>query len=299
MKCSKCSEVAVIKTESTFCKKHFIDYFEEKVQKTIEQFSLLNKKQKICVACSGGKDSTALLYLLNKWGYDVEALAVDEGIAGYRDVSLEDLKAFCSKNKIKLRIVSYKQNFNTTLDEYLIKNKDARPCTVCGVWRRNLLNKESQSYDVIATGHNLDDEAQSIMMNLLKSNISVMARLGPKSGIIEDKAFTPRVKPLYFVMEKETAAYALIKGFSVKFTECPNSFDSFRAKVRDWLNEIEAVNPGAKRNVLDWFLNKLPQLKEHHKKLVAGIHRCNECGEPSMGEICAACRQSRIIVNVQ
>ncbi|HLD19038.1 MAG TPA: TIGR00269 family protein [Candidatus Nanoarchaeia archaeon] len=298
MRCSQCKETAIIDSDNSYCKEHFVEHFESTVKNTIERFNLLLLEQKIGVAASGGKDSTVLLYLLNKWGYDIQALAIDEGIAGYRDLSLEDLKAFCFQFGIKLKIVSYQEKFNTTLDNYLSKNKAARACTVCGVWRRHLLNKESKSYDVVATGHNLDDEAQSVVMNLLKANMPVLARLGPKSGVIENKAFTPRVKPLYFIMEKETAAYSLLKGISINFVECPNSFDSFRSNVRDWLNEIESKNSGTKRNTIEWFLEELPKLKLHYGKIAGEVHSCSKCGEPSMREPCASCAQLRIVVNV-
>lgn len=289
MKCKKCKEKAVFQNPD-LCKKHFIEYFEEKFYSTISKFSLIKKSDKIAVACSGGKDSTATLYLLAKKYKDVTALAIDEGIKDYRDKTLVDLNKFCKKNKIKLKVISFKKEFKKSLDQLVPKGKKKGylPCTICGVMRRYLLNKYSRNFDVIVFGHNLDDEAQSIMMNFLRNNLKANARLGPRTGLIEDKKFTPRVKPLYFIKEKETMAYCFLTGILGSFNECPYVVDSFRAKVRDWLNKVEEKNPGTKENIIHNFLYILPKLKTHFKT-DEKVNACKYCSEPSQNEVCKAC----------
>jgi tRNA-5-methyluridine54 2-sulfurtransferase len=284
--CFYCKGKPVIVTERPMCKKHFILHFEDKVKKTIRQFSLFERKDKLSVAASGGKDSTALLYILHKLGYNVEALAINEGIHGYRDSTLEDLKGFCDSKGIKLRIVSYKEYFGFTLDELLSKKKLA-PCMACGILRRYLLNKASRDYDYLVTGHNLDDEAQSVFMNLVKSNVHLLARLGPRTGQVADGKFTPRVKPLYLCSEREVATYAFLQGLPVKFTECPNAAASYRASIRDTLNDLEAKNPGTKIGIVRSFLKLMPSLKE--LPIAKDLSYCNGCGEPSSRPICSAC----------
>ena len=140
---------------------------------------------KIAVATSGGKDSLAMLYLLNKHYKNVEAIAIDEGISGYRADTLKALIDFCDKNKIKYHIYSFMSEFGKTLDKMMKKQEN--PCTVCGILRRQLLNKYSRGFDKLSIGHNRDDEAQSILMNLLKNNLEISARLGPFVGLIRDK----------------------------------------------------------------------------------------------------------------
>lgn len=291
--CFYCGQKAAIATERAMCRKHFIRYFEEKVKKTIKRFGLVERNEKLAVAASGGKDSTAVLYILRKLGYNVEALAINEGIHGYRDATLKDLEAFCEQHGIKLNTVSYKDYFGFTLDE-LLQKKKIHPCMACGVLRRYLLNKASQGYDKLVTGHNLDDEAQSIMMNMTKANVQLMARLGPKTGVMEDRRFTPRVKPLYLCSEKEVATYAFLQGFSIKFTECPNAAQSFRATIRDMLNGLEAKNPGTKLGIVHSFLKMAPLLKQ--MPVVKELNYCAECGEPSSKETCMACGIARMAV---
>ncbi len=289
--CFYCGQKAAIVTERAMCRKHFTRYFEEKVRRTIKRFGLLERKEKLAVAASGGKDSTAVLYILKKLGYNVEALAINEGIHGYRDATLKDLTEFCQQHSIKLSVVSYKDYFGFTLDE-LLQKKKLHPCMACGILRRYLLNKAANGYDKLVTGHNLDDEAQSIMMNMAKANVQLMARLGPKTGQIEDTRFTPRVKPLYLCSEKEVATYAYIQGFSIKFTECPNAAQSFRAHIRDMLNEMEAKTQGTKLGIVHSFLKLMPLLRQ--MPVVKELNYCRECGEPSSKETCSACGIARI-----
>ncbi|MBI2574562.1 TIGR00269 family protein [Candidatus Woesearchaeota archaeon] len=293
--CVYCGQKPVIITERAMCRKHFVRYFEEKVRRTIKRFGLIGRKEKVVVAASGGKDSTTVLYILKKLGYEVEALAINEGIHGYRDATLKDLTEFCAQNKIKLNIVSYKDYFGFTLDE-LLQKKNLHPCMACGILRRYLLNKASQGYDKLVTGHNLDDEAQSIMMNMTKANVSLMARLGPKTGQIDDARFTPRVKPLYLCSEKEVATYSYLQGFQIKFTECPNAAQSFRAHIRDMLNELEAKTPGTKLGIVHSFLKLMPSLKQ--MPVAKEMNYCAECGEPSGKSVCGACSIAKAATQV-
>lgn len=287
VKCGSCGKTAVINATSPYCKSHFIGYFESKVAATVKKYKLVSKKDRIVVACSGGKDSTTVLYLLNKWFGNVTALAIDEGIPGYRNLTLEDLNSFCGRNRIPLKTLSYKEAFGFSLNEAL-KEVSVLPCNICGTLRRHLLNSGARGFTKIATGHNLDDEAQSIMMNFFKGNLELAARLGPVTGIVEDSKFTPRVKPLYFCLEKEVAAYAFLMNFGIHFNECPHSRLSFRAAVRDFLNELEQATPGTKRNIVDNFLRMLPGLKMSYSKS-AKISYCSSCGDPSSKGLCKAC----------
>lgn len=288
-KCNVCSGKAVIISDKPLCKTHFTESFEKKVLDTVERFNLINHGDRIIVASSGGKDSTTVLYVLKKYFGKVEALAIDEGIPGYRSVTLEDLERFCNANDIPLSTYSYKEEFGFSLSEALRMRKDLSPCHICGVLRRHLLNVKARNFEKIATGHNLDDEAQSIMMNLVKAQIPLLSRLGPSSSA--ESGFVPRIKPLYFCTEKEVASYAFIMGFGPRFRQCPHSRDSFRAMIRDELNLYEADHRGAKRNLVNNFLAILPRLRTPGTS--AELKSCTRCGEPCSRETCRAC----ILVN--
>lgn len=284
-KCKLCNDVSVI---SGYCKYHFLDYFENTVKDTIKKFNLLNKDDKVIVGVSGGKDSLATLFVLKKLGFDVSGLAIDEGIKGYRENTLVDLRKFSKKHGISFKVVSFNNEFKVTLDK-AIKKLSQNPCHTCGVLRRFLLNKYSKGYDVIATGHNLDDEAQAIMMNVFKAQTDLLTRLGPISGVKSNEGFTKRIKPLYFLKEKEVRAYTFLRGFNIGFHECPYTHSSFRSSVQDELNKYEITHQGTKLNIVNHFLSIKKDIIETYLS-ENSVNVCKICGEPASNDNCRTCQ---------
>jgi len=294
--CRNCETKPVIfltNNKKGLCKSCFFRYFERKFSRTISQFKLIEPNEKIGVAISGGKDSLTLLYLLNKLKskkrFRIEALLIDEGINGYRDNTIKDARKFCRNLKIKLNIVSYRKEFGYTLDA-LIKKLKMKPCSICGVFRRYLINKYSRKlkFDKIAMGHNLDDEVQSIMMNQFRNNQEVSARLGPITGIKSEKKFIRRIKPLYMLTEKEVMTYAYLRSFNLKFCECPYNTEAYRISVREFINNFESKYPGTKHSMINSFMETLPLLKMKYKNS-SEIKYCRKCKEPSSKDVCQAC----------
>ena len=254
---------------------------------------LIDKKDEIAIAVSGGKDSLTVLDLLhsiykNNKNIQLKALLVDEGIKGYRDKSMVHAKKFCKERKVSLEIVSYQKEFGFPLDTVV---QGRKPCSVCGVLRRNLLNVYARKMGVkkIATGHNLDDEAQTIIMNQFRKNIDASARLGPMNGIEDHEGFVRRIKPLYFMSEKEIMTYAFLKEITDDFNECPYNKESYRNQIREMLNQFEEMYPGTKHSIVTSFMEILPLLKGKESKKEK-IQLCRSCGEPSSREICQKCK---------
>ena len=283
MPCKKCGKRVY---ESGFCKEHFMEYFERKVRYTIRKFELFKNNAKIAVAVSGGKDSTVLLYLLHKFGYDVEGLTVNAFIGNYTKINVENLKSVCGKYDIPLKEISLKEEFGHSLcyirDILKENGLPLQSCAICGVLRRYLLNKYSKGFDCIATGHTMDDEAQTFLMNIFRNAPNQAYRGGPKS---EGKGFVKRVKPLYLLKEKETAAYSKAMKFPVNYERCPCSVDAYRRNFRDFLEEFEKKHPNAKDNIITFYLSEYGD-----KQPTGEAKRCNKCGEPSSGTVCKACQ---------
>ncbi len=297
MPCKICKLKPVLTLNSgvKLCKSCFIRYFEKKVRKTIRDFKLLDKKDKVAVGVSGGKDSLTVLNILNniakKHRYlELVAILIDEGIKGYREFSTKDAKRVCEDLGVELKIYSFKEEFGYTLDQ-MVKKLKLKPCTVCGVFRRYLLNKKAKELKVkkLVTGHNLNDEAQAIIMNQFKSNMETSARLGPITGVIKSQHFVRRIKPLYQMSEKEVMVYAFLKGFVGKFVECPYASLAYRSEIRDMLNNFEQKHPGTQYSIISSFLDVLPLLKKAFKGK-GKLRVCKVCGEPCAQDKCKACQ---------
>ncbi len=273
----------------------FITQFHNRVEQTIREHRLFTQQSRVLVAASGGKDSTALLHALKQLGYTIEAVTVDARIGCYTEENLKNLRQFCQKLGIVLHEIDFKKEFGMALchlrDRLHAKGYDYKSCHVCGVLRRYLINKKAKELqpDAIATGHNLDDEAQVVMMNLLRGTVEFAARLGPKSGLSEkSERFVQRVKPFYFMREADVVRYAKMVQLPVKYSMCPCSSDSYRREIRN-LFSIFPHAERAKENIMNAFMQVLPRLKEHYRVQEKELRECFACSEPASNEVCNAC----------
>jgi uncharacterized protein (TIGR00269 family) len=295
--CCKEKPVYALTGGERLCKKHFLGYFERKVRKTIRTYSLIGKKDRVLVAASGGKDSTVALYLLNKIiknrNVSIEALHIDQSIGNYSKKNKDNIRKFCKEHDIKLHETSFRQEFGYSLCyiRSILKSKgiNLKSCNICGILRRYIVNKAAKKLKStkVVTGHNLDDEAQSALMNIFKNNVALLSRAGPKTGVVDDKKFVPRVKPLYFCPEEEVVLYCKLKGFDVVFEPCPCSLEAYRRSVLNMLNDFEKNNPGTKYGIINSVLEIKPFLEKKYK---GKINACKKCGEAAAQDICQSCR---------
>src|SRR3989338_2655995 len=300
-KCNKKSSILLPYGPHNFCKRHFIGFFERRARRTISRHRLIRRGERIAVGLSGGKDSGTTLYLLNKFfpkTNEIIAIMLDEGIPKYRDKALEIAEENCKKWKIKYVKRTFKKEFGITMMQIMKKiAKDENlgsTCSFCGVLRRYLLNKTAKELkcDKIATGHNLDDEAQSILMNIFDNDPKRLARLGAIAGIGETEEFVPRIKPLYETPEKDIIAYASFNGIKSYSEECcPFKWQAKRNLFRSELDKFEEKSPGTKYKILSFFKNMKPLLAAEQKK--EKLHKCAKCRSitSEKNKYCMVCLQ--------
>lgn len=280
------------------CKKCFSESVEAKVRSTITRHHMLNFDDHLAVAVSGGKDSLGILHILAKLKRSrpktcLTAVTVDEGIKGYRDEALEIAASNCQKLEIPHHIVSFKELYGFTLDEIICRARkkgqnELTACAYCGVLRRKAINTGAREVKAtkIATGHTLDDEVQTILMNIFRGDIARLAKEKPITSEVHP-LFVQKIKPFCEIPEKESALYAYIKKITFQDTPCPYASEALRNDIRGMLNRIEQRHAGTKFTVSKAMERLRPALEITTQK--DNFKTCNECGEPSALDLCKCC----------
>ena len=270
------------------CGQCFSKSINRKFRATVRKHSLVNKGDSIAVGLSGGKDSTVLLHLLHnlqeRRPFEMAAIIIDEGIKGYRSKTIKRAVETCNTLGVGYHIFSFEEEFNITLDEI---EPELTHCSYCGVFRRYLLNKKSRelNFQKLAVGLNLDDEVQSILMNLLRGDLFRFGRTGPY--YTEKLHFVPRIKPLREISEKEIMLYAVVNQIPVDHSVCPYASEAFRGDIRNFLDYMESKRPTTKYSLLRSYDRLVPVLQ---KELTRDTPVCERCGEPCVDRVCKTCK---------
>lgn len=276
---------------SHLCTEHFMRFVERRVKREVRKQIDVDRGDRIAVAVSGGKDSMVALKLLSsvfgeRNGIEVHAITIDEGIAGYRPPSVDIVRRFCSDNGVAFHLRSFSE-LGVSMDEVAPVSGDSSPCTFCGVFRRMLMNDEARRIGAryLATGHNLDDTAQSIMMNFVRGDAERMARMAPHINV--QPGLIPRFLPLREIPEKETLLYAIVSGLEFWDGVCPYWEEALRNQYRYIVDQLEDRTPGARYGILSSFDRIRPLLAEDLPR--SGLRPCPRCGEPTQGSRCKTC----------
>lgn len=296
--CSKCGKPAVYLrryTAEQLCESCFVGTTQLRVQRTINKGKMLREDDRIAVAVSGGKDSAVLLDVLSRIEKEFPRtelipLTIDEGIRGYRDRALEAAHELCLKLGLTLEVRTFKDLFGRSLD-WIVENRmnpSTGACSYCGVLRRRALNVAALELkaDVVVTGHNLDDEAQTIIMNIVRGDSRRIARAS-RSRSLPIPGFVPRVKPIKELSERDIVAYAHHLDLPYHDITCPYADEAYRNDIRSFLIEMEHKRPGTLLAILrsgDAVAEAFEQMPQ-----VGEIHRCLNCGMPTSKETCKAC----------
>ncbi len=271
---------------------------------TITRYRMLNFDDHLAVAVSGGKDSLSLLHILAKLKRyrpktTLTAVTVDEGIVGYRNEALAAAADNCLQLEILHHIVSFKDLYGFTLDEIVQKTRSRgqttlTACAYCGVLRRKAINIGARQVNAnkVATAHTLDDEAQTVLMNIFRGDITRLEKEKPVTSKVHP-LFVQKIKPFCEIPENESALYAYVKKIRFQDTPCPYAAEALRNDMRFMLNRMEAKHAGTKFTLLKAIDRLRPALEETVAK--EEFRSCIECGEPSAANLCKTCEMLRQI----
>ena len=302
MKCRRCAAKAVIHMPQhrlALCKDHYLEWLPEQTERFIQKYSMFTHQDRILVAVSGGKNSLSLWDVLWKLGFSADGIYIGLGIDGGMDYSRQSqgfAEQFAVERGLNLRVIQVAEDYGEAIPEMAQRTHRGRgrPCSVCGISKRHIMNQAAQegSYDVLVTGHNLDDEASVLMGNTLNWLGDQLVRQGPVLPAAQ--GLVRKAKPFCRFYERETAAYALLRGIDYVYDECPFSTGSKLLYYKKVLNQLESDRPGAK---LVFYLNFL-QAREQglfRERVVGdftGLHPCPQCGQLTSAEsLCAFCQQ--------
>jgi uncharacterized protein (TIGR00269 family) len=293
VKCRVCRAPAVLdirRHNAAFCRDHFVKHCAEQVRRAIKDHDMIRAGERLVVAVSGGKDSLALWDLLVDLGYRPDGLYLGLGIGEYSEASGRAARAFAHDRGLKLHEVDLAADFGYDIPRAAAATHRA-PCGACGLSKRHLFNAVAveHGYDVVATGHNLDDEAAVLLGNVLRWETGYLGRQHPV--LPATPGFARKVKPLYRLGERETAAYCVLRGLDYQVEECPMAEGNRHLGFKEVLDGLEDRSPGAKAAFLFGFVDRA------HEYFIddagaerEGLQDCVVCGSPSTSDVCAFCR---------
>ncbi len=302
MKCSKCGGTAAIQMRQhklALCGSHHVEWIRTQTERFIVKYRMFTRDERVLVAVSGGKDSLALWDVLLGLGYHADGLYIGLGIDGgidYSSQSLDKIHGFLAgRPQVRLHVVDVPTRYGATIPQAsrLTRRGKSKPCAVCGLVKRHVMNRvaRDEDYDVLATGHNLDDEAAVLFGNTLHWQLGYLARQAPVLPSSAD-GLVRKVKPFCRLYERETAAYALIQEIDYIYDECPFSLGATSIRHKMVLNDMEHESPGTK---LQFYLGFLRARESGAFETITvtqpEMHPCLNCGQPTTaGERCAFCR---------
>jgi uncharacterized protein (TIGR00269 family) len=291
MKCRKCGERATIELRrhnAAFCAADFQEFFRKQVREAIRKHRMVAPDEPVLVAVSGGKDSLALWDVLIEDGYDTTGLYLDLGIFDYSAESRVKCERFAERRGVPLVVRPVAEAVGAPVP--VIKQVTRRPaCSGCGLSKRYLMNlvAQEQGIPVVATGHNLDDEAATLFGSVMHWQTDALPRQSPALPSTHAK-LVRRVKPLYRLSERETAAYAFLRKIDYIVEECPFAAGATSITHKEILNRMEEASPGAKHNFLFGFLEKARPAFERAETV--SLQECARCGQVTTGTVCAFCK---------
>jgi len=319
MECDKCGRDAVLHAAYSglhLCEDHLCRSVDKRVRRRVREDGLVpddatpEDPETWVVGLSGGKDSVVLTQILHETfeqdpRIELVALSIHEGIEGYRDRSLDACESLTDDLGIRHEVVTYESEFDVRMDDVVEDDPEGMAaCAYCGVFRRDILSRYADELDAdkLLTGHNLDDEAETALMNFLEGDLDQMAQqfdasLGPFEGgdapadrTREDQEHhVPRAKPLRDVPEKEVALYARFRDLPAHITECPHAEEAYRGEIQEVMLGLEENHPGTRHSIMAGYEKLAALAADAYGGEETEFGECKRCGAPTARDRCRKC----------
>ncbi|MBI3622068.1 MAG: TIGR00269 family protein [Nitrospirae bacterium] len=294
MRCKRCHAAPVAiklpRHHTALCAACFDRYVVDQVERAIKHYRMFRRDEPVLVAVSGGKDSLGLWDLLQRMGYQTTGVHVQQGIGGYSGASEAKTRAFAEAKGLPLIVYDLNKEYGGGVTA-IAETSRRSACSACGTVKRYAFNKIGRElgFPVVATGHNLDDEAARLLGNLLRWQVDYLAKQSPALPASHAKLIR-KVKPLFRLTEQEVAAYAVLRKIDYVIDECPMSHDANSLQYKAALNQLEHQSPGTKQFFYLEFLRRQPIVGAESTAEAVVLNECARCGEPTTGELCGHCR---------
>jgi uncharacterized protein (TIGR00269 family) len=314
MECSRCDREAVMHAAYSgnyLCEAHFCESVEKRMRRRIRKDGLLSADatpedpETWVIGLSGGKDSVVMTHVLDETfardpRVELVALTIHEGIEGYRDESVDACRQLAADLQLRHELVTYEEEFDVRMDDVAESDPlNMAPCAYCGVFRRDALSRYAAEFDAdkLLVGHNLDDEAETALMNFLEGDVAQIAKhfdasLAPFDERSDQDDFVPRAKPLRDVPEKEVALYAHLRDLPAHVAECPHASESFRGEIQDLVLALEDEHPGTRHSIMAGYEDLAALAVDEYDRdgRADDLEECERCGSPTTGDVCRKCQ---------
>lgn len=280
MRCKKCGKRAVVNLKAyriALCSECYLDFYKEIVQRSIKKYKIFNENDRILVAVSGGKDSSAMAFVLKELGYDFEMLYIDLGIGNYSKESREKVEELAKIVEKSLHVIELR-DYGFTIPEV-----SGRVCSVCGIAKRYIMNRfaREKGFTVVATGHTAEDIVSFYLKNIAGGQKEYADKLLPRIDPF-DKKVVARAKPIFEMSEKENMLFAIVRGLPFKSEECPYAP---QPEWKEIVYEIERKKPGFVKNFVRGLISEA--------EIKLETRYCSICGEVCIGDVCSFCKIRR------
>ncbi len=283
MNCIHCKS-KIIYSKERLCKDHFLRYYYKRFEKVLDRLDLENHH--FLIGVSGGKDSASVAFALSKYTEKFELLYLDLGITSYSEeskIAAEQLATVLGK---KLNIIHFKeQHFTITEAKKQTACGKLRGtiCGICGLSKRFYLNKyaHEHNFTTVITGHNLDDELAFLMINLKNQDLLQLSRVGPVIKSDKDHNLLCKVKPLYYLTEKENRLFAILNNLPIHAGECPYATDNIQIEMKEHMNDLEDKFPKFKYNLTRSLRHLITAASEKLAEEKVTLQDCPSCGYPT------------------